>query len=99
MERKERGFFGKVIVFLLSVMAVIGLVAMALSVLSPYVDPKRFVWLAYFGLAFWEIFALNILIFALLLLMWSRKVWIAVLALIVAIPGIKKSYSFGSKID
>ena len=99
MAKKERSFFGKVMVFLLAVLAVIGLMAMTLSVLCPYIDPKRFVWLAFFGLAFWEILAFNILIFALLLLMWSRMVWIAVLALIVAIPGIKKSYSFGSKID
>lgn len=99
MERKERGFIGKVIVFLLSVLAVIGLIAMALSVLCPFVDPKRFAWLAYFGLAFWGIFLYNVLIFSLLLFMWSRKVWIAVLALIVSIFGINKSYSFGSKVD
>ena len=99
MAKKERGFFGRVIVFVLAVFAVIGLIAMALSIVCPYVNPSRFVWLAFFGLAFWEIFAFNVLIFILLLLMWSRKVWIAILALIVAIPGISKSYSFGSKID
>ncbi len=99
MAKKERGFFGKVIVFVLAFFAVIGLIAMTLSVVCPYVDPRRFVWLAFFGLAFWEIFAFNILIFILLLLMWSRKVWIAVLALMVAVPGINKSYSFGSKKD
>ena len=99
MAKKERSFFGRVIVFVLAVFAVIGLIAMALSIVCPYVNPSRFVWLAFFGLAFWEIFAFNVLIFILLLLMWSRKVWIAILALIVAIPGISKSYSFGSKID
>ena len=98
MERKERGFFGKVIVFLLMVLAVIGLVAMALSVLGPYVNPRRFAWLAFFGLAFWEIFLFNVFVFILLLLMWSRKVWIAVLALAVSVPGVAKSFSFGSKV-
>lgn len=97
MVRKERGFFGKVMVLLLAVLAVIGLIAMTLSVLCPYVNPNHFVWLAFFGLAFWEIFIFNVLIFILLLSMWSRKVWIAVLALAVAIPGIRKSYSFGSR--
>jgi endonuclease/exonuclease/phosphatase family metal-dependent hydrolase len=99
MARKERGFFGKVIVFLLAFLAFIGLIAMILSVVNSYIDPKRFAWLAYFGLAFWEIFIFNVLIFFLLLLMWSRKVWIAVLALIISIIGVNKSYSFGSKVD
>ena len=99
MARKERSFFGKAIVFLLTVFAVIGLVAMALSVLCPYVNPQRFVWLAFFGLAFWEIFFFNVLVFILLLLMWSRKLWVAVIALVVSIPGINKSFSFGSKQD
>lgn len=97
MATKERGFFGKVVVSLLAICALVGLIAMILSVLSPYVNPSRFVWLAFFGLAFWEILLFNILVFFLLLLMWSRRVWIAVLALVVAIPGINKSYSFGSK--
>lgn len=99
MAKKERGLFGRFIVFLLAVLAFIGLIAMTLSIVCPYVNPSRFVWLAFFGLAFWEIFAFNVLIFILLLLMWSRKVWIAVLALVISIPGINKSYSFGSKKD
>ena len=99
MAKKERGFFGRVIVFLLAVFAVIGLIAMAMSIACPYVNPSRFVWLAFFGLGFWEIFAFNVLIFGLLLLMWSRKVWIAVLALAISIPGVSKSFSFGSKVE
>ena len=96
MARKERGFFGKVIVFLLAVFAVIGLVAMSLSILCPYINPNRFPWITYFGLAFWEIFIFNVVIFLFLLLMWSRKVWIAVIALMISIPGLSKSFSFGS---
>ena len=99
MVRKERSFLGKVIVFLLATMAVVGLIAMALSVLSPYIRPASFVWPAYFGLAFWAIFAFNSVVFVLLLLMWSRKAWIAVLALVISIPGMMKSYSFGSKTE
>jgi endonuclease/exonuclease/phosphatase family metal-dependent hydrolase len=99
MERRERGFIGKVVVFLLSALAVIGLLAMMLCALCPFVNPSRFVWLAYFGLAFWEILAFNVVVFLLLLLMWSRKVWIAVLALVLAVPGFKKSFSFGSKVE
>lgn len=97
MERRERGFFGKVLVFILSIMAVIGLIAMILSVISPYINPKHFVWTSFFGLSFWVIFAYNVVILLFLMLLWSRKAWIAVLALLVAIPGLNKSYSFGTK--
>ena len=97
MARQERGFFGKVIVFLLAFLAFIGLIAMVLSVVCPYVNPKRFVWTAFFGLAFWEILLFDVLVLLALLLLWSRKAWIAVLAILIAIPGIRKSYSFGNK--
>lgn len=92
---RERGFLGKVLVFILTLFAVIGLIAMILSVINPYFNPKQFIWTSFFGLAFWEIFLFNVLVFVALLLLWSRMVWIAVLALIVAVPGVRKSYSFG----
>ena len=97
MERSERGIFGKLLVFVLTILALIGLVAMALSVLNAYVNPKHFIWTTLFGLAFWEILIFNIVVLVLLLLLWSKKAWISILALLVAIPGINKSYSFGSK--
>ena len=99
MARSERGFFGKLIVFILALLAFIGLIAMALSVANPYLDPKQFIWTSFFGLAFWEIFAFNLVIFIALLLLWSRKAWIAVLALVVAIPGVRKSYSLGKPVN
>lgn len=97
MERKERGFFGKLLVFILSILASVGLVAMALSVINPHVNPQHFIWTSLFGLAFWEIFIFNAIVLLLLVLLWSRKAWIAVLAMIVAIPGFNKSFSFGKK--
>lgn len=99
MEHKERGFFGKLIVFILSLLALVGLVAMALSVLNAYVNPNRFLWTTLFGLAFWEILIYNVVILFLLLMMKSRKAWISVLALMVAIPGFSKSYSMGKKVE
>lgn len=102
-ERNERGsrrgFFGRLIVGLLSLMAFLGLMAMAMSVLSSYIDPSKFVWASFFGLAFWEILLFNVIIFVLLLMMWSRKTWIAVLALLVAVPGIMRSFSNGKAHD
>lgn len=97
MDRRERGFFGKLLVFVFAVLAVIGLIAMTLSVISPYINPKHFVWTSFFGLSFWLIFAYNVLILLILLLLWSKKAWIAVLALLVSIPGLSKSYSLGTK--
>ena len=96
-ERKPRSFFGKMIVFILAVSAVIGVIAMALSVANAYVNPNDFIWTTVFGLAFWEILIYNVVVFLFLLLMWSNKIWISVVALLIAIPGISKSFSIGSK--
>lgn len=96
-ERKQRSFFGKMIVFILAVLAVIGVIAMALSIANAYVNPRELVWTTVFGLAFWVILIYNVVVFLLLLLMWSNKIWISVVALLIAIPGISKSFSFGSK--
>ena len=95
-ERRKRSFFGRLIVFLLSVLAVIGLIAMTMSVLCSYVDPCRFVWLSFFGLAFWAILLYNLVVLAMLLLMWSRRAWIVIVTLLISIPGIIKSISVGN---
>lgn len=92
----KRGFFAKLFIFLLTVLAVIGLIAMAMSVLSSYVDPVKFSWMAYFGLAFWMILMYNILILMFLVLMWSRMAWVSVIALVISLPGVYKSFSAGS---
>ena len=97
-EKKERSFFGKMMVFIFAFMAVIGVIAMALSVINAYINPQNFIWTTVFGLAFWEILIFNVVVFLLLLLMWSNKIWISVVALLIAIPGVSKSFSFGSKV-
>jgi endonuclease/exonuclease/phosphatase family metal-dependent hydrolase len=97
-EKKERTFFGKMMVFIFSVLAVIGVIAMALSVINAYINPQNFIWTTVFGLAFWEILIFNVVVFLFLLLLWSNKIWISVVALLIAIPGISKSFSFGSKV-
>ena len=98
-DKKQRGFFGRVIVFLLSILAFIGLLAMAMSVLSAYVNPSKFVWFSFFGLGFWVVLIYNLVVFGLLLLMWSRRVWISILALALAVPGVVKSFSMGTSND
>ena len=98
-DKKKRGVFGRIIVFLLAILAFVGLLAMAMSVLCSYVDPTKFVWLSFFGLMFWAILFYNLVVFTLLLLMWSRKVWISIVALLIAIPGVYKSFSTGRSLD
>ena len=91
--KKERGFFGKLVVGLLTLLAWIGLLAMGMSVLSGFISPVKFVWASFFGLAFWEILLFNVIVLVLLLMMWSRKAWVAILALLIAVPGILRSFS------
>lgn len=98
-EKKKRSFFGKMLVFIFAVLAFLGLVAMVLSVINPYINPQHFIWTTLFGLAFWVILIFNVVIFLVLLMLWSNKIWISVVALLVAIPGISKSFSFGSKVE
>ena len=94
-ERRRRGFFGRLIIFLLTLLALVGFIAMVLSVISSFLDPVKFVWTAYFGLAFWAIFFYNLIVLTLLLLLWSKKAWIAVFAMLFSIPGVYKSFSTG----
>ena len=70
-EKKERSFFGKMMVFILAVLAFLGLVAMALSVINAYINPQHFIWTTVFGLAFWVILIYNVVVFLFLLLLWS----------------------------
>ena len=73
-EKGRRGFLGRLLVFVLTLLALVGLVAMALSVINGFINPRNFIWTTVFGLAFWEIFIFNVVVFLLLLLLWSRKV-------------------------
>ena len=98
-DKKNRSFLGKLLVFIFAVLAFLGLVAMALSVINAYINPQHFIWTTVFGLAFWVILIFNVVVFFFLLMFWSNKIWISVLALLIAIPGISKSFSFGSKVE
>lgn len=98
-QRNRRSLIGRIIVFLLTVLACIGLLAMGMSVLSSYVNPEKFVWASFFGLAFWVIVLFNVAVLVLLILVWSKRAWIAVLALLIAIPGLFKSFSYGKAIE
>ena len=97
--KNQRSILGKIMVAILSILAFVGLLAMVMSVMSSYISPKVFVWASFFSLAFWMVFFFNCLILLLLVLMWSKKAWISVLALLISIPGLSKSYSFGTAVE
>lgn len=68
--------------------------------ISPYVNPSTFVWTAFFGLGFWGIFILNLVILIILFSLKARRTLIVpILTLLISIPGFIKSYSFGEKKD
>lgn len=96
-EHRKRSLIGRILVLLLALMALAGLVAMALSIINPYMNPKDFIWTTVFGLAFWEIFLFNALVLLLLILFRSRWAWVSVVALVISIPGVSKSFAFGFK--
>ena len=98
-QKNQRSVFGKIVVALLVILALVGLFSMVMSVLSCYISPKVFVWASFFGLAFWEVFFFNCLVLLLLVLLWSKAAWISVIALLIAIPGLSKSYSFGNRVE
>lgn len=81
---------------LIGVCGIGALLSAFLCALCPYVNPSKFVWIAFFGLGFWIIFFANILILIVLIFLKSRRtLLIPIVALLFLIPGFIKSFSFG----
>ena len=98
-EKKRRNTFlqglGKAI---LGICGIAALLSSFLCSLCPLINPSVFVWTAFFGLAFWIIFFVNVIILIILIFLKSRRtLLIPIVALMFSIPGIIKSYSFGEK--
>lgn len=75
-----------------------GLISAFLCALSPFVNPSTFVYTAFFGLGFWMILFVNILVLIVLIILKSRKtLMIPIIALLISIPGFIKSFSFGNE--
>ena len=94
MKTKKSSLLKRLLDWLFSILSVIVLLAMLASVLCCWIDPVRWVWPAYFGLAFMMLLAVAIFLFVVMLLLKSRKIWVAILALIVSVPGVIKSFAF-----
>lgn len=98
-EKKRRNTFfqgfGKLIIGICGIAA---LISAFLCAICPFISPSSFVWTAFFGLAFWMIFFANVIILLILIFLKSRRtLLIPILALILSIPGLAKSYSLGEK--
>ena len=97
--KKNRNTFfqglGKLIIGICGIAA---LISAFLCSICPLINPSTFVWTAFFGLAFWMILFTNIIILVILISLKSRRtLLIPIVALMLSIPGLIKSYSLGEK--
>ena len=91
---KKRSFLNRTLIFVISVLAVFGLICMLFCAICPLISPNVFVLTSYFGLAFWPILFFNLLIlFVLIYLKAKKALIISLVAIILAIPGFKRSCS------
>ena len=98
--QRQNTFFQGLMKSIVGICGLIFLLASFLSALCPFINPSTFVWTAFFGLGFWIIFFVNILILVILISLRSRKtLLIPIIALLFSVPGLVKSYSFGEKLD
>ena len=98
-KKKKRSFPRRVISLMMALIAVLGAVMAVMSWLCCLVSPAKAPVLQFFGMAFWPIFAFNVVMLVLLAIARSKKIFLSLLALIVSIPGLMKSYSFGKTSD
>ena len=98
-KKKKRSFPRRVISLMMALIAILGAVMAVMSWLCCLVSPAKAPVLQFFGIAFWPIFAFNVVMLVLLAIARSKKIFLSLLALVVSIPGLMKSYSFGKSSD
>lgn len=88
-------FLNRTLRLFISAFGIVALIASIICALSPYINPSKFVWAAFFGLAFWFIFFANILVLIVLLFLKARRnLLIPFIGIIFLIPGLVKSFAF-----
>ena len=90
-----RRFASLVVALVAFLGAVMALLSWLCCLVSPDIAPR----LQFFGIAFWPILACNVLILLLLALKRSKKAFISLIALLISLPGLLKSYSLGKSTD
>ena len=94
-KQKTMTFKRGMCIFVAFILSFITFIFMLLCSINPIVIPTSFVLTAYFGLAFWPIFFVNVFLLIILVLLRAKKaVVLPILTLIISILGFLKSYSF-----
>lgn len=100
VKKRRNTFFQGFSKLLIGICGIVALISSFLCALCPLINPSIFVWTAFFGLGFWPIFIVNIIILIILISLKSRRTLIIpIMALLFSLPGLTKSYSFGEKKD
>jgi endonuclease/exonuclease/phosphatase family metal-dependent hydrolase len=95
MARKQNLIL-KVIGWILQPMALIGLVTLIISYLSPFIHPKTIWWIPLFGLAFPLIFWFNVVTLILLFLFRKKKIkWVLLIVLLIGLPLNTRYFAIG----
>lgn len=98
-EKKKRTILNRLWSFVFLLVALVFLGASAVCAVSPVINPNRFVWASFFGLAFWPIFIVDVLLLIVMAFLRAKSFVVPLLALIICIPGFKRSYSVGNKLE
>lgn len=67
--------------------------AMLLSVLAAFFDPKKFIVMTFFGLAFWGLFFSNLLLLLILVPIRSKVLFISIFTLVVSLFGMNRMFA------
>lgn len=98
-EKRKRSVLNRLWSFIFLLVALVFFVASVACAVNPIINPNRFVWASFFGLGFWPIFIVDVILLVLLAFLRSKSFVVPLLALIICIPGFKRSYSMGNKFD
>ena len=98
-KKGKKGFFRRFISLIMALIAVAGVAMAVMSWLCCLVSPVKAPVLQFFGIAFWPILAFNVAMLLLFAVVRSKKFFLALLAILVSLPGLLKSYSFGKTSD
>lgn len=91
---KKKSFGRRMLIFFVSIFAVIGFISAMLCAINPLISPTFFVFSSYFGLGFWIILLFNISVLFVLIILKAKKTKLfPIIALIIAVPGFMNSYS------
>lgn len=93
-KRSKKSIFRKIVSAIFATISVVLALCLATSVLAHKIDPESFFWFSFFWLAFWPLLILNGLMVFIFFFFRSSKIFIPLVALLIAIPGIKKSAAF-----